>query len=114
IGYQLLIRLNAPVNFVRRLLGLQFWSLSAYVKMRVKDAISFIGKFEEAIVKLAEPHHVDGVVCGHIHVPAIREIGGLQYYNCGDWVESRSALVEHQDGSIELLTHLDLSATLEP
>ncbi len=106
VGYQLLLRLNVPINLARRLLGLGYWSLSSYVKMRVKDAVSFIGKFEESIVRYAKDYEVDGVVCGHIHSAAIRKIGVTDYYNDGDWVESCTALVEHHDGRIELLTNL--------
>jgi UDP-2,3-diacylglucosamine pyrophosphatase LpxH len=106
MGYQLLLMLNRPVNFARRVLGLGYWSLSAYVKKRVKDAVSFIGKFEESIVRFAQDDRVSGVVCGHIHSPAIRRIGDTDYYNSGDWVESCSALVEHPDGRIELLLNL--------
>lgn len=105
IGYQLLLKLNWPINRVRDLLGLEHWSLSAYVKKSVKNAVSFIGKFEEAIVRFAKDDRVDGVVCGHIHSPAIRDIGGVTYYNSGDWVESLSALVETADGRIELITN---------
>ncbi len=105
VGYQLLLKLNAPVNAMRRLLGLGYWSLSAYVKKSVKNAVSFIGEFEKAIVQYAQADHVDGVVCGHIHSPVIRMIGATAYYNSGDWVESLSALVEHFDGRIELLLH---------
>lgn len=110
VGYQLLLRLNQPINFARRKLGLGFWSLSSYVKMRVKDAVSFIGKFEESIVRYAQDFKVDGVVCGHIHCAAIRTIGTTDYYNDGDWVESCTALVEHHDGRMELLTELTLPA----
>lgn len=104
VGYKILLTLNHPVNVCRRFFGLRVWSLSAWVKRRVKDAVSFIGKFEEAIVHFAEQDGVDGVLCGHIHSPAVREISGYQYLNCGDWVESRSALVEHYDGRLELIT----------
>ena len=105
VGYQLLLKLNTPVNAARRLLGLGYWSLSAYVKKSVKNAVSFIGEFEKAIVQFARQDQVDGVVCGHIHSPVIRMIEGTAYYNSGDWVESLSALVEDFDGKIELLTH---------
>ena len=105
VGYQLLLKMNTPVNAARRLFGLGYWSLSAYVKKRVKDAVSFIGEFEKAIVQYARQDQVDGVVCGHIHSPVIRMIEGTAYYNSGDWVESLSALVEDFDGKIELLTH---------
>ncbi|MFZ9919998.1 MAG: UDP-2,3-diacylglucosamine diphosphatase [Terrimicrobiaceae bacterium] len=103
IGYVLLMRCNGLVNFLRRLLGLGHWSLSAYVKAEVKNVVSFIGKFEESIVRFARDHGVDAVLCGHIHTAAIREIEGTTYYNCGDWVESLTAMVEHYDGRIELL-----------
>jgi UDP-2,3-diacylglucosamine pyrophosphatase LpxH len=104
VGYQTLLHLNGPVNYVRRILGFGYWSLSAYVKKSVKNAVSFIGKFEEAIVHYAQTDKVDGVVCGHIHSPIIREIKGTMYYNSGDWVESCSALTEDFNGGIELIT----------
>ena len=91
-----------PPDFRRRF-GRGYWSLSAYVKQRVKDAVSFIGKFEAAVVKYAERYHVDAVLCGHIHSAAIRKFGKVTYYNCGDWVETCSALVEHLDGRIEIV-----------
>jgi UDP-2,3-diacylglucosamine pyrophosphatase LpxH len=103
VGYSLLLRLNRPINRVRHFFGREYWSLSAYVKKSVKDAVSYIGKFEEGIVRFSREDKVDGVVCGHIHSPAIHEIEGVTYYNTGDWVESMSALLEHADGRIELL-----------
>jgi UDP-2,3-diacylglucosamine pyrophosphatase LpxH len=106
-GYQFLLSLNPFINFVRRRFGLGYWSLSAYVKQRVKDAVSFIGKFEAAMVKYAERYRVDAVLCGHIHSVSIREFGDITYYNCGDWVETCSALVEHLDGRIEIVRKLD-------
>ena len=114
VGYQLLLDLNVPLNHARRWLGLGYWSLSAHVKKRVKNAVSFIGAFEEAIVRYARQHHVDGVLCGHIHSPAIREVHGVTYYNSGDFVESLSALVEHADGRIELLTNLPVAVPHVP
>src|SRR5437660_694154 len=81
------------LRFLRRGLGLGYWSLSAYAKKSVKKAVSFIGKFEEAIARYARDYKVGGVVCGHIHSAAIRKIDDFDYYNCGDWVESCSALV---------------------
>ena len=105
IGYQMLLRLNGPVNWMRRRFGLPYWSLSAAVKKSVKNAVNFIGAFEEAIVRYSQQDNVEGVVCGHIHTPVIRNIGNVAYYNSGDWVESLSALVENFDGHIELITH---------
>lgn len=106
LGYQLLLALNPVVNAVRRIFGFGYWSLSKAVKRRVKDAVSFIGAYEEGIARYAERFGVDAALCGHIHTPAIREIGDITYYNCGDWVENCSAIVEHQDGHLELLTNL--------
>lgn len=103
VGYQFLLSLNPAINFFRRRFGFGYWSLSAYAKKRVKDAVSFVGKFEEAIVRYAARHDVEAVLCGHIHSAAIRQFGNVTYYNCGDWVETCSALVETEDGAIELL-----------
>ncbi|MFZ4682201.1 MAG: UDP-2,3-diacylglucosamine diphosphatase [Terrimicrobiaceae bacterium] len=103
IGYTLLMRCNGLVNSLRRLFGYGHWSLSAYVKAEVKNVVGFIGKFEEAVVRYARDFDVDGVLCGHIHTAASREIQGVAYYNTGDWVESCTAIVEHYDGSLELL-----------
>jgi len=103
IGYQFLLSLNPAINFVRRLFGHGYWSLSAYAKRRVKDAVNFVGEFEKAIVRYAERYAVDAVLCGHIHSSAIRQFGHVTYYNCGDWVETCSALIENHDGTIELL-----------
>ena len=113
LGYQFLLSLNPAINLLRRCLGFGYWSLSAYVKKRVKDAVSFVGEFEKAIVRYAADHSVDGVLCGHIHSAAIRQIGGATYYNCGDWVETCSALVEGQTGAIELV-NFNPYAALQP
>ncbi len=106
IGYSILMRFNGLVNFVRRLFGKGHWSLSAYVKAEVKNVVSFIGQFEEAVVKYARDFDVDAVLCGHIHTAAVRDIEGVSYFNTGDWVESCTAMVEHYDGRIELLKHV--------
>jgi UDP-2,3-diacylglucosamine pyrophosphatase LpxH len=103
VGYKLLMRCNGLVNFCRRSFGLGYWSLSAYVKTEVKNVVGFISDFEEAVVRYAHDYDVDGVLCGHIHTAAIREIQGIAYYNAGDWVESCTAIVESYDGSMELL-----------
>src|SRR5438477_144748 len=110
LGYQFLLSLNPLINLVRRRFGLGYWSLSAYAKQTVKDAVSFIGKFEAAVAHYAERYHVDAVLCGHIHSAAIREFGKVSYYNCGDWVESCTALVEGDDGVLSLLNYQSLSA----
>jgi UDP-2,3-diacylglucosamine pyrophosphatase LpxH len=103
IGYTLLLRCNRALNLTRRLLGLGNWSLSGYVKGRVKNVTNFIGDFEEAVVRYSRAHDVDGVVCGHIHTATVRRVGAVDYYNAGDWVESCTALVEDFDGTIKLI-----------
>ena len=103
VGYQFLLRLNTPVNFCRRLFGCPHWSLSAYVKSSVKNVVNFIGSFEESMIRFASDEGAQGIICGHIHTAAIRKIKGMDYYNTGDWVESRTALVEETGGSLKLL-----------
>ena len=110
-AYTLLLALNHWLNVVRRQLGYPYWSLSAYLKHKVKNAVEYIGNFERAIAEEARRRGVDGVVCGHIHHPEIRDIEGVLYCNDGDWVESCSALVEHFDGRLEILRWTD---TLQP
>ena len=102
-GYTALLKINQPLNAIRRCLGLSHWSLSAYVKSKVKNAVKFISRFEDAVVHYAQRYATDGVICGHIHTPAIKLIRGVAYYNVGDWVESSTALVEDFDGRMELV-----------
>jgi UDP-2,3-diacylglucosamine pyrophosphatase LpxH len=106
VGYEFLLKVNRPLNWLRRHFGMHYWSLSSYAKQRIKNAVSFVGKFEESVVRYASDYKVSGVVCGHIHWPVIRKIGEIDYYNSGDWVESSSALVEDYDGKIHLLHDL--------
>ncbi len=102
-AYNFLLSLNVVINGVRRRLNLPFWSLSKHAKHKVKDAVAFIGRFEETVATAARKHGVDGVVCGHIHTAEERNFDGIAYYNDGDWVESCTALVEHDDGAMEIL-----------
>jgi len=102
-AYEMLLKSNALVNFVRRRFGLPYWSLAAHMKKRVKNAVQFISRFEEMVAHAAAERRVDGVVCGHIHSAEIRRFGDLTYYNDGDWVESCTALVEHGDGAMEIV-----------
>ncbi len=101
--YEITLRLNRHLNSLRARAGLPYWSLSRYLKHRVKRAVSYIGDFEAAIAREARRRGVDGVVCGHIHHAELRDIEGLLYANDGDWVESLTALVEHGDGRLELI-----------
>lgn len=103
IAYRAAIRLNTLVNHVRRRFGFGYWSFSAYLKSRVKNAVRYIETFEQALANEAKRRGLDGVVCGHIHHSAMREIDGVLYVNDGDWVESCTAVVEHLDGRLEIL-----------
>ena len=102
-GYEAALWLNTPLNWVRRNLGLGYWSLSAYLKYRVKQAVSFIGAYEEALAEEARRQNTDGIICGHIHHSANRHIGPVHYLNCGDWVESCTAIVELMNGELRLI-----------
>jgi UDP-2,3-diacylglucosamine pyrophosphatase LpxH len=102
-GYELALWLNHPFNWVRRHLGLGYWSLSAYLKYRVKSAVAFISAFEEAVAAEARRRGADGIICGHIHHAADRTFDGVHYVNCGDWVESCTAAAETQDGRLRIV-----------
>ncbi|MBI3714654.1 MAG: UDP-2,3-diacylglucosamine diphosphatase, partial [Betaproteobacteria bacterium] len=101
--YGLTLKLNQWFNWARRHLGLPYWSLSQYLKHKVKNAVSYITAFEVALAREARSRNMDGIVCGHIHQPEIREINGVLYCNDGDWVESLSALVETFEGELKLV-----------
>ena len=102
-AYTLLLKLNEVFNRIRRMRGLPYWSMSAMIKKKVKNAVQFICSFEQAVAHAAIERGADGVVCGHIHSAEIRKIGDVTYYNDGDWVESCTALIEHADGRMEIL-----------
>jgi UDP-2,3-diacylglucosamine pyrophosphatase LpxH len=106
VGYEALLKINRVYNAARSLAGLPYDSLSQAIKARVKSACTFISNFEQALVQEARDGGYDGVVCGHIHKAEMRAIDGLEYFNCGDWVESCTVLVEHEDGRIELVDGL--------
>ncbi len=101
--YEFTLKLNRYLNTLRARMGLPYWSLSAYLKHKVKSALNYVTDFEVAVAQAARAHGHDGVVCGHIHRAEMRDIQGTLYCNDGDWVESRSALVEHHDGRLELV-----------
>lgn len=102
-AYEIALALSTRINIVRRRLGFTYWSLSAWAKARVKNAVNFIGRFEETLAAEARRHGVDGVICGHIHSAAMRDFDGFTYINTGDWVESCTAIVEHHDGRMEIV-----------
>jgi UDP-2,3-diacylglucosamine pyrophosphatase LpxH len=97
------LALNAAVNHVRQSLGLSYWPVSQWAKRKFKKAINYIGDFEMALADVAKRHGADGVICGHIHHAVIHENFGIRYINCGDWIESCTAVAEHRDGAFEIL-----------
>lgn len=113
-GYDLVIHLGRWLNRARRALGLPEWSLSAYVKGRVKNIVKFITDYEQALTREARKRGAQGVVCGHIHKAEIRPHAAIAYYNTGDWVESCTALAEHADGRMEIIRWCTPAATPAP
>jgi UDP-2,3-diacylglucosamine pyrophosphatase LpxH len=112
IGYNFMLKLNRLYNKWRSWRGKPYFSLSQYIKERVKSAVSFVGKYEEQLQELAEKRGFKGIICGHIHTPANRMVGDVHYLNSGDWVESKTALVEHFDGSFEVLGYEEICRRL--
>jgi UDP-2,3-diacylglucosamine pyrophosphatase LpxH len=103
-SYTVLVHLNRVLSLIRRKVGVSgHWSLADYAKRNVLQAVSFISDFENAVVRDVKRRGLDGVICGHIHTPIVRKINGLTYMNCGDWVDSCTAIVEHYDGRMELV-----------
>jgi UDP-2,3-diacylglucosamine pyrophosphatase LpxH len=94
---------NTRFNVVRRWFGMPYWSLSAYLKHKVKRAVNYIGEFESALAAEARRHGAQGVICGHIHHAAIRQVGDVLYINTGDWVESCTAVAETEEGIFEII-----------
>lgn len=106
-GYKFLMSLNRWYNKYRAWRGKEYYSLSKAIKAKVKAAVNFVSSFEEKITKLAQAKECTGVICGHIHTPDNKKIGGLHYLNSGDWVESLSAIVEHSNGRMQLVYFRD-------
>lgn len=103
-AYDFILRLNSKFNWIRRKLGFGYWSLSKYLKHKVKQAVNFMSKFEHNLADYCKKRNFDGIICGHIHHAEIKEIDGIQYMNDGDWVESLTALVETETGGWEIVT----------
>jgi UDP-2,3-diacylglucosamine pyrophosphatase LpxH len=106
-GYDILIYINVIVSWFRNKLNLPHWSLSAWAKYKVKQAVNFIGDYEENLSNYAHSRGANGIICGHIHHANIRQIGDITYMNSGDWVESCTALVENLDGTWEIIYYAD-------
>ena len=114
-AYDFALFINTYFNMVRRRLGFSYWSFSAWAKLKVKNAVNFIGSFERALADEARRRGADGVICGHIHHPIIRDVEGVTYVNTGDFVESCSYVVEHHDGRLEVMRWaVPLSPALSP
>jgi UDP-2,3-diacylglucosamine pyrophosphatase LpxH len=103
-AYDFILSVNSKFNWLRHRMGFGYWSLSKYLKSRVKKAVDFIFQFEKNLVMYCQKRGFDGVICGHIHHAEIKEIDSIVYMNDGDWVESCTALVEHHDGRWEIVT----------
>lgn len=112
-AYSTVLALNTGFNRMRRRFGLGYWSLSAWLKLRVKNAVNYIGAFEDALAKEARRVGADGVVCGHIHHARIDDSDGFQYVNTGDWVESCTAVAEHHDGRLEIIYWTEIRAAAD-
>jgi UDP-2,3-diacylglucosamine pyrophosphatase LpxH len=102
-AYDFAIWLNTHFNAVRRAFGMTYWPISQWAKLKVKNAVNFIGAYEDTLAAEGKRRRVDGVICGHIHHAVMRTVSGLRYMNCGDWVESCTAIVEHFDGAFEIV-----------
>ena len=113
-AYDMVLRLNTQFNWVRHRLGFGYWSLSRFLKHRVKKAVDFVFQFENNLVAYCAKRGFDGVICGHIHHAEIKDINGIAYMNDGDWVESMTALVEHWDGRWEIVTWTQRADPVSP
>jgi UDP-2,3-diacylglucosamine pyrophosphatase LpxH len=102
-AYDVSIIINIYLNKIRKLFGMPYWSLSSYLKQTVKESVNFIGDYESTLSNYVKSKKLNGVVCGHIHHANISDMNGIRYMNCGDWVESCTALVEHYNGSFEII-----------
>ena len=103
IAYELLLRLNIVINFFRKLRGKSYWSLAKFLKYKVKNAVKYIGEYERTVSDYAKRKKYDGIICGHIHHAEDQNFDGINYLNCGDWVESCTALAEKYDGTFEII-----------
>ncbi|AWM86617.1 UDP-2,3-diacylglucosamine diphosphatase [Microvirga sp. 17 mud 1-3] len=113
-AYTVALAVNTYLNVARRRLGLTYWSLSSWAKLKVKNAVNYIGRFEELLAAEARRHEADGIICGHIHHAAMHDLGGVRYVNTGDWVESCTAIVEHYDGRLEMIRWAEATQRQKP
>jgi UDP-2,3-diacylglucosamine pyrophosphatase LpxH len=114
VGYDFLLSVNRLYNHYRAWCGKEYFSLSKHVKAKVKSAVSFVDRYEELLQELARHRKCDGIICGHIHTPEDKKVGDIHYLNSGDWVESLTAVIEHNDGTMELINYANFMENLEP
>lgn len=107
MAYNILLDINSALQKIRNFFGMRYWSLSAYLKSKTKEAVSYLGDFENIVTEYVHKKKADGIICGHVHQAAIKNINGVEYMNDGDWVESCTALVEHYDGRWEIIEWLN-------
>lgn len=107
VAYNILLDVNSLLQKVRNFFGMRYWSLSAYLKSKTKEAVSYLGDFEDIVTEYVQNKKADGIICGHIHQASIKKINDIEYMNDGDWVESCTALVEHHDGRWEIIEWLN-------
>ena len=108
LGYNGMIRINGFINAVRKFFGMPYWSFSKAVKQKFKQAVNYVGGFENLIANYAKERNCQGVICGHIHHCNVGKINDVNYVNCGDWVESCTAIIEYRDGSIKVHNALSI------
>lgn len=113
VGYRAALACNIWLNWIRRRLGFGYWSFSSWAKLRVKNAVNHIGRFEEVLASEAERSNVQGVICGHMHHAALHDDFGVRYINTGDWVESCTGVVERYDGQFEIVQWTEARTTLD-
>ena len=113
IGYQTLLKINRLYNHYRAWRGKEYFSLSKVIKAKVKSAVSFVGKYEDQLQNFAQRRDCQGIICGHIHTPDDKMIEGIHYLNSGDWVESLTAIVEHEDEQIEIVDYKQFCQLLD-
>lgn len=113
-AYDIVLRLNTQFNWLRHRLGVGYWSLSGFLKHRVKQAVDFVFQFENNLAAYCAKRGYDGVICGHIHHAEIKQINGVTYMNDGDWVESMTALAEHWNGQWEIITWTQTADSISP
>lgn len=109
-AYTALININTGVHAIRSYFKLTYWSISRWAKHKVKEAVNFIGNYEQSLSHYAKLHKADGIICGHIHHANITKLDDIEYMNCGDWVESCTALVENLDGKFEIIYYENIDS----